>query len=145
MIAMWLDRAEGGDASAQYQLGYCYETGQGVPRDLGTACRWYLRAARQGHARAQYYYGLACSNGAPGVEWDRIEACKWLTLAAKAGLREAIRDLGAFKLSSEEQRQGTQAAREFVAVPEPQLWQARVTAAPPIAPPAQSTQLGFPF
>ena len=147
MIALWLDAAEGGDAAAQYQLGWCYEMGQGAPMDLGLACRWYLRAARQGHARAQYHYGLACSNGAPGVPWNRIDACKWLTLAARGGVLEAARALDEFKLSPDERLDGTGAAKQFVPVPEPQ----RLPASPPAdreAPAplaAQPAQLNFPF
>jgi TPR repeat protein len=130
MIVMWLDAAEGGDPSAQYQLGWCHEHGQGAIMDLGLACRWYLRAARQGHARAQYHYGLACSNGAPGVAWSRVEACKWLTLAARAGIDEAARALDAFKLSTDEQLEGTLAAKRFVPVPEAQ----RPPSSPPVGP-----------
>ena len=135
MTALWLERAEGGDPFAQYQLGWCYETGEGVERDLEWAFRWYLRAARQGHPRAQYHYGLACSTGVPGVPWNRVEAFKWLTLSAKAGLREAIDALKVFKLPAEEREQGAAAASEFRAAPEPQTFpypKASARSAPPV-------------
>jgi TPR repeat protein len=146
MIAMWLDRAEGGDAFAQYQLGWCFEMGEGVRRDLESACRWYLRAARQGQARAQYHYGLACSNGVPGVPWNRVEACKWLTLAAKGGIKEAVSALEVFKLPPEERTEGTLAAKRFIPEPEAQIRPAgQPERQAPNSLPMQSTQLGFPF
>ena len=36
--------AEKGDPSAQYEMGYRYETGDGVPKDIAEAIRWYKRA-----------------------------------------------------------------------------------------------------
>ena len=146
MIAMWLDRAEGGDDFAQYQLGWCYEMGEGVPRNLETAFQWYLRAARQGHARAQYHYGLACSNGVPGVAWDRVEACKWLTLAAKEGIKEAVLALEVFRLPPEERTAGTLAAKRFIPEPEPQTSPAgQPETQPPSNAPKESTQLSLPL
>ena len=146
MIAMWLERAEGGDPSAQYQLGWCHENGEGVERDLESAFRWYRRAARQGHPRAQYHYGLACSTGVPGVPWNRVEAFKWLTLAAKAGLREAVAALEIFRLPAEEREQGAAAAREFLASPEPQTSPSPSHQAPATtAPPTQTSQLSLPL
>jgi len=37
-----------GDAFAQRCLGQCYENGEGVPRDLEKALRWYSSAAANG-------------------------------------------------------------------------------------------------
>lgn len=37
--------AERGNALAEYDYGYCYEHGLGVPRDLAQALAWYQRAA----------------------------------------------------------------------------------------------------
>ena len=44
--------AERGDADAQYMLGFLYERGEGVARDLTRAYAWYGLAARQGDAFA---------------------------------------------------------------------------------------------
>lgn len=46
------DAAEQGDADAQFNLGVCYDKGQGVPRDDAEALKWICRAAEQGHADA---------------------------------------------------------------------------------------------
>lgn len=44
----WQQLASAGDPVAQYNLGMMYQRGQGVKSDLGTAQRWFTRAARQG-------------------------------------------------------------------------------------------------
>ena len=45
-------QAEQGDADAQYNLGYRYVTGIGVPQDRAEAVRWLRLAADQGHTQA---------------------------------------------------------------------------------------------
>ena len=49
----WKPLAEQGNARAQYNLGYMYDKGQGVPQNYKTAVKWYRLAAEQGNARAQ--------------------------------------------------------------------------------------------
>ena len=46
---------EQGDADAQYNLGYRYATGIGVPQDRAEAARWLRLAADQGHVQAQHF------------------------------------------------------------------------------------------
>ena len=55
LVALWLpvlaqddpaladvrERAEQGDAGAQFNLGVMYENGQGAPQDHAEALRWY--------------------------------------------------------------------------------------------------------
>jgi hypothetical protein len=48
------ERAKGGDADAQFNLGVMYDNGEGVPEDDAEAVKWYRRAAEQGFAEAQY-------------------------------------------------------------------------------------------
>src|SRR5688572_17510886 len=43
-----------GDPVAQSNLGFMYATGQGLPRNLTEAAKWYRSAAEQGRAAAQY-------------------------------------------------------------------------------------------
>ena len=38
--------------SAEYNLGLCYEDGEGVDLDLEKARRWYARAAAKGYEKA---------------------------------------------------------------------------------------------
>jgi TPR repeat protein len=105
---------------AQFNLGYCYEMGQGTPVNLEASAKWYLRAANQGHARAQYHLGLACSFGGPGVEWNLEEACKWLTIAARNGIGEADQALRALKANPEVRMVGEKLAHDFRPKLEPQ-------------------------
>ena len=50
-------KAEQGDASAQFRLGFMYNTGEGVPQDDAEAVKWYRLAAEQGDASAQFNLG----------------------------------------------------------------------------------------
>ena len=47
------------NAQAQFNPGFCYAKGQGVPRSSKKAVRWYRQGADQGHADAQNIPG-AC-------------------------------------------------------------------------------------
>ena len=49
--------AEQEDADAQYNLGYRYVTGIGVPQDRAEAVRWLRLAADQGHTQAEDFLG----------------------------------------------------------------------------------------
>ena len=54
----WLPLAQQGDATAQFNLGYIYARGQGMPQDYTQAVQWYQRAAEQGDAHAQTMLGV---------------------------------------------------------------------------------------
>lgn len=49
-----LARANEGDMEAQFDLALCYQTGEGVGKDMGEAAKWYRRAAEQGHMEARF-------------------------------------------------------------------------------------------
>ena len=74
-------RAEQGDAVAQFNLGWMYDTGEGVPQDDAEAVRWYRLAAEQGNPFAQYSLGSHYRNGR-GVPQDDVQAYMWFNLAA---------------------------------------------------------------
>jgi hypothetical protein len=79
--------AEGGDASAQYELGLMYFDGRGVSRNIGNihhAARWLRLAAEQGFPAAQYRLGRMIKAG-QGHEEDYREGSRWITLAANRG------------------------------------------------------------
>ena len=76
--------AEQGDASAQAQIGYRYEIGQGVPQDYAEALKWYQKAAAQGNAYGEYDLGVLYDHG-HGVPQDYAEALKWYQQAADQG------------------------------------------------------------
>ena len=85
--------AEQGYARAQYDLGYCYDNGQGVPQDYSEAVKWYRKAAEQGHAGAENNLGVCYENG-QGVSQNYSEAVKWYRKAAEQGNKYAQNNLG---------------------------------------------------
>ena len=46
--------AEQGFTRAQVNLGYCYEMGDGVAKDLDKAAEWYNKAANLRNGEAKY-------------------------------------------------------------------------------------------
>ena len=85
--------AEQGDADAQFDLGFMYATGRGVPQDDVEAVRWYRLATEQGHARAQITLGVMYATGR-GVPQDDVEAVRWYRLATEQGHASAQYLLG---------------------------------------------------
>ncbi len=81
---VWREAADQGDAQAQMHLGYLYEQGLGVERDLERALALYRRAAQAGLADAQYQLGLMYELGI-GVPADPDEAQAWYLRAVEQG------------------------------------------------------------
>ena len=75
------ERANAGEATAQFSLGFLYANGQGVQQDYTQAIQWYRKAAEQGSVYAQFNLGFMYANG-QGVPQDYVEAHKWVNLAA---------------------------------------------------------------
>ena len=86
--------ADQGNASAQTNLGFMYDNGQGVPQDYAAAVKWYRMAAEQGAASAQYNLGVMYAKG-QGVPQDYAAAVKWYRMAAEQGYASAQTNLGA--------------------------------------------------
>eukprot|EP00455_Lapot_gusevi_P041727 TRINITY_DN4878_c0_g3_i2.p1 TRINITY_DN4878_c0_g3~~TRINITY_DN4878_c0_g3_i2.p1 ORF type:complete len:627 (-),score=52.53 TRINITY_DN4878_c0_g3_i2:32-1828(-) len=82
-----------GVAHAQFELGLCYETGQGVEKNLQQAIKYYRLAAAQKFARAQNNLGVCYENGR-GVERDFAEAVKLYQLSAEQNQASAQSNLG---------------------------------------------------
>ena len=60
----WYQRAaESGSPQAQFYLGLMHETGTNRPVAPVEAARWFAKAARQGHALAQYKFAAALHLG----------------------------------------------------------------------------------
>ena len=76
--------AEQGDAETQYNLGYMYDKGEGVPENDREAVKWFRKAAEQGYALAQYGLALMYAND-DGVGKDYVKAYAWANLAAVQG------------------------------------------------------------
>ena len=88
-----IEKADSGNAEAQFQTGNAYAKGAGITQDNPEAVRWWRRAAEQGHARAQNALALAYSHG-PGAPRDQAEAARWYKAAAEQGLPEGLYNLG---------------------------------------------------
>ena len=108
----WRPLAEGGDVLAQFNLGSLYlitdrvsagPSGPGfdaVNSDVVEAAWWLAKAARQGHARAQYALAKIYRDGTGDdatvatVPLDDGAALDWLAAAAMQGHGPAQVDLG---------------------------------------------------
>lgn len=77
-------RAEAGDAEAQYSLYIAYAQGKKVPKDREAATRWVRKAAEQGHPQAQCSLAWMITRGS-GVEQDQIGAFDWFLKSAEGG------------------------------------------------------------
>lgn len=113
--------ADQGDAKAQYSLGLMFENGRvddpsktvleraleqygTVQQDYPQAVAWYRKAAKQGHAEAQFKLGLIYNKGrgvpkdyfqGKGVHKDYAQAVVWYSKAAEQGHAVAQNNLGA--------------------------------------------------
>jgi uncharacterized protein len=74
------DRSDA-DPLAQFNLGYMYYNGWGVPKDYVEAAKWYRLAAERGEARAQFLLGTMYTLS-QGVPVDLVQAYLWINLAA---------------------------------------------------------------
>jgi uncharacterized protein len=78
--------------------------GQGLPKNLAEAAKWYRKAADQGLAEAQHNLGAMFAAGA-GVLRDPTEAIKWFREAADQGLAQARAHLGVMDQTGDGVRQ----------------------------------------
>lgn len=101
--------AAAGDAAAMHELGLAYFNGDGAPKDLTQAVRWFRAAAEKGLAPAQHNLAMMYAAGS-GAPRDPVEACAWFSVAATAGDAEAGKALRAiWKELTPEQRQAANA------------------------------------
>ena len=73
--------AEQGNEYAQNILGFMYEHGLVLNKNIQHALQWYRKSAEQGNALAQFNLGAMYKNG-QGVEKDYSKAIEWYTKAA---------------------------------------------------------------
>ena len=111
----WLPLAAQGDPDAQFGVGFLYTSGAvwGVPVSYATAAKFYLSAAEQWHAGAQYNLGLLYYDG-QGVRQDLVQAFVWFDLAAAGGLPQALTALDrvAERLSPDQIEKAQELTRE---------------------------------
>jgi TPR repeat protein len=87
-------KAEAGDAQAQWNLGFYYDTGKGVIKNGAEALKWYKKSAKQGNALSQFNVGSKYFEG-DDVKRDCNEAFKWFQKAADQGNAYAQMYVGA--------------------------------------------------
>jgi TPR repeat protein len=93
-IKLFQQAVDLGSMEAQLQLGFIYMSGQkGIEPDQEKARELYLKAAKQGYAKAQYYYGLTYFKG-EGIPTDYVQAHAWIHLATDNGYKPAERYKG---------------------------------------------------
>lgn len=103
-----------GNGVAQFDLGFMYYNGQGVPQNYAEAASWYRKAADQGIADAQYDLGVMYAHG-QGVPQDYILAHMWFNLAAAQGNQDALkfRDIIAGIMTSAQIAEAQRLARDW--------------------------------
>lgn len=90
------NKAEQGNAEAQYSLGVCYRCGDGVEKNVEEAVKWYRKSAEQGYARAQHNLGICYYNG-DGVIQNNVKALAWASAAYANGDNEATKAMRVIK------------------------------------------------
>jgi TPR repeat protein len=92
--SQWVAGAARCEAEALFLLGWCYDTGEGVPRSSERAAELWKQAAAKGHANAQYNLGVLYRDG-QGVPQSYERAAELYTQAAAKGNANAQVGLGA--------------------------------------------------
>lgn len=107
-------KAEQGNADAQFILGCAYADGEDVPQDFQEAARWYRLAAEQGDVSAQCNLGRAYADG-NGVPQDYAQAYAWFNIAAVQGDDNAAKTRTALmtKMTSAQIEEGRRLSLEY--------------------------------
>ena len=111
---MWRSLADRGDIVAMNNLGFLYEQGVVVNKDLIKSLDYYRKSAESGFPTAQYNVGEAYAEGR-GVKKDNIIALKWFILAGTRGDKDAINYYEKIfkKMSKEEVEKANALARNW--------------------------------
>ncbi len=78
----FLELAEKGDVEAQFWIGYLFQDGEGVAKDLEESFSWFKSAADNGHAQSQNHVGMYYYYG-NGVKANTIKALEYLLMSAE--------------------------------------------------------------
>ena len=113
------ERAETGDAEAQFTLGKNYEAGRsGLKKDYTQAQHWYRQAALQSDPFAQASLAILYRFG-KGVPQDNVQAYMWfqlaidrLTGADRQSIQE-LQDATAARMNPEQVVEARRLAREW--------------------------------
>lgn len=84
-LEFWQQRAEQGDAQAQFNLALMYHGGLGVEQSEAEALKWYQKAAANDSRWAQEYLAIGYQEGWFGLDRNRKKASHWYNELAKKG------------------------------------------------------------
>ncbi|GAB5389902.1 MAG: hypothetical protein Alpg2KO_28700 [Alphaproteobacteria bacterium] len=82
-------RVQNSDLAANFYLGYAYQTGSGVKKDLRMAVAYYTRAADNGHAAAALNRGEMLAKGEGVTAPNASKALDYMWKSARGGLKQA--------------------------------------------------------
>lgn len=99
-IAELRQRAEAGDAEAQYQLACEYVSGDNLDTDWQLAALWYKRAAKQDHPEACFRWGQ-CLRYGDGTNEDVPRAFAQFLRGANLGNLDCIHAVGVAYINGE--------------------------------------------
>jgi TPR repeat protein len=74
---------------AQFRLAAMYNSGEGLPRDMGKAFKWFRRAALLGHSDSQCQIAAMYLAG-QGVHQDKASASRLFRMAAETTQQRSI-------------------------------------------------------
>ena len=97
---MQLQKLKKKTVESMLRIGRCYETGDGIARDLAEAVKWYRMAAEEGHVQGMFELSKCYTFGF-GVRKNSVTAGKWLRKAAEHGHVTAMLLLGHWLLREE--------------------------------------------
>ncbi len=83
------EKADNGDAEAQFALGVMYDLGVEVPKNYAESGKWYLKAANQGLAEAEFKLGVRYFEYGKQAKENYRTAFGWFFKAANQGIAEA--------------------------------------------------------
>lgn len=86
---------------AMYNLGVCYEMGQGVQQNPEQAFHYYIEAGKLGNSAALYNVAICYREGI-GVLADEHECLKYMSQASDLGIKEAQTFMGNYYGSHDE-------------------------------------------
>lgn len=92
-LELFIQSAQLGDATAQYNCGVMYDNGEEVEKDRAKALYWYEQAARQGDRNAQLGCAALYNSGVETQE-DPAKALFWYEHAARQGSVTAMFNCG---------------------------------------------------
>jgi TPR repeat protein len=95
-FSQYLRLAQRGNPEAQNRVGVAYYKGDGVRKDYREAFNWFLKSARNGHARAAYNLGWCYLNNEGGSRAENLKkAVYWFRKSAEKGDASGQNALGA--------------------------------------------------